>query len=164
MMATSFKRSYDALLRSVPPALQQATADPCLHQRLLDTHREVWVSFLWGHCSFLLCPGVYRDVCVLHESVSPVPCKFWRLDGGVNGDLLQEGLCRTQVSCTQSPSPCSSPLLTHTSSGDTQTQFCLSLCAVSGSWCGQGVFQLYEHLWWVWGLILKEILPLLSSC
>ena len=30
IMATSFKRSHDALLHSVPPALQQATADPCL--------------------------------------------------------------------------------------------------------------------------------------
>ena len=39
----------------------------------------------------------------LWESVSPVLCKFWLLYGGVNGDLLQEGLCRTQVCCTQSP-------------------------------------------------------------
>ena len=38
----------------------------------------------------------------------------------------------TQVHCTQSPCPCSSPLPTHTSSGDTQRQFCLSLCGVSG--------------------------------
>ena len=43
-----------ALLHSVPPTLQQATTDPHLHQRLLDTHRQVWVSLLWGHCSFLL--------------------------------------------------------------------------------------------------------------
>ena len=35
---------------------------------------------------------------------------------GFNGDLLQEGLCYTQVCCTQSP--CSRPLLTHTSTGD----------------------------------------------
>ena len=33
-------------------------------------------------------------VCALQESVSPVLCKFWLLHGGVNGDLLQEGLCR----------------------------------------------------------------------
>ena len=53
----------------------------------------------------------------------------------VNGDLLQEGLCHTQVCCTQSPCPCSSPLLIHTSTGDAQRQFCLSFCGVSGSWC-----------------------------
>ena len=42
------------------PTLQQATADPCLHRRLLDTHWEVWVSLLWGHRSFLLGPGVHK--------------------------------------------------------------------------------------------------------
>ena len=79
--------------------------------------------------------------------------------GGINGDLLQEGLCHTQVSCTQSSCPCGSPLLTHTSSGDRQTKFCLSLCAVSGSRCAQDMFQASEHLWRAWGLILKVILP-----
>ena len=73
-------------------------------------------------------PGAQGSVCALQESVSPVLCKFWQLYGGVNGNLLQEGLCHTQVCCTQSPCPCGSPLLTRTSTGDTQTQFCLSLC------------------------------------
>ena len=41
--------------------------------------------------------------------------------------------------------------------GDTQTQFCLSLCWVSVSWCAQGLFEPSEHLWWVWGLILNAI-------
>ena len=39
---------------SVPPTLQQATTNPRLCWRLLDTHRQVWVSLLWDHCSFLL--------------------------------------------------------------------------------------------------------------
>ena len=52
------------------------------------------------------------SVCALQECVSPVLCKFWQLYDGVNGDLLQEGLCHTQVCCTQSPCPRSSPLLT----------------------------------------------------
>ena len=51
----------------------------------------------------------------------PGLCKFWQFYGGVNGDLLQEGLCPTQVCCTQSPFPCSRLLLTCTSAGDTQT-------------------------------------------
>ena len=80
--------------------------------------------------SLLLSPGSWctqGSVCALQESVSPVLCKFWWLCRGVNGDLLlQEGLCHTQVYCTQSPCPCSSPLLTCISTGDTQTQFCLS--------------------------------------
>ena len=102
------------------------------------------------HTGFCLCPP---RVCF------PVLCKFWRLYGGVNGDLLQEGLCHTQMCCTQSPCPCGRPLLTHASSGDTHTQFCLSLCGVSGSWCAQGLFEPSEHLWWVWGLILNVICP-----
>ena len=82
----------------------------------------------------------------------------------VNGDLLQEGLFHTQVYCTQSPCPCSRPLLTHTFTGDTQTQFCLSLCGVSESWCTQGMFEPSERLWGLWGLILNVISSLLPSC
>ena len=81
------------------------------------------------------------------KSLFPVLCKFWWLYGGVNGDLLQESLCHTQVCCTQNPCPCGSPLLTYTSTGDTQIQFCLSLCGVSGSYCAQGFFEHSEHLW-----------------
>ena len=64
----------------------------------------------------------------------PVLCKFWQLCGRVNGDLLQEGLCHPH---TQSPCPCSGPLPTRISTGDAQTQFCLTLCGVPGSWCAQ---------------------------
>ena len=38
------------------------------------------------------------------------------------------------------PCPCGSPLLTRTSTGDAQTQFCLSSCGVPGAWCTQGLF------------------------
>ena len=72
------------------------------------------------HTRFYLC---------LRRVYFPVLCKFWWLCGGVNSDLLQEGLCHTQVCCTQSPCPCSSPLLTCTSAGNTQTV--LSLCGVT---------------------------------
>ena len=98
-----------ALLHSVPPTLQQATADPRLRRRLLDTHRQVWVSLLWGHCSFLLGPSAHKVLSVPSKSlISPVLCKFWQLYGRVNGDLLQEGLCHTQVCCTQRPCLCGS--------------------------------------------------------
>ena len=93
-----------------------------------------------------------------------VLCKFWQLYGGINGDLLQEGLCHTQVFCIQGPCPCGSPLLTCTSTGDTQTQFCLSLCGISGSWCTQGLFEPSECLWWRWSVILNVNSPLLPSC
>ena len=59
---------------------------------------------------FCLCPP---RVCF------PVLCKFWKLYGGVNDDILQEGLCHTQIYCTQSP--CSRPLLTLAFTGDSPT-------------------------------------------
>ena len=71
--------------------------------------------------SLLPSPGSWCTqafVCAFQKSVSPVLCKFWWLYGGVNGDLLQEGLCHTQVCCTQSLCPCSRPLLTHASARD----------------------------------------------
>ena len=105
IMGTSSKGPMYTLLHLVPPTLQQATADPRLHWELLDTHGKVWVSLVWGHCSFLLGPGAHKVLFVPSKSLSPVLCKFWKLYGGVNGDLLQEGLCHTQVCCTQSPCP-----------------------------------------------------------
>ena len=63
-----------ALLHSVTPTLNQATADPHLCQRLLDTHGHVWVRFLWGHCSFLLGPGVHKVLFVLSKSLFPQSC------------------------------------------------------------------------------------------
>ena len=77
------------------------------------------------------CPQGF--VCALQESVSPVLCKFWQFYGGVNGNLPQEALCHTQVCCIQSLCHCSRPLFTHPCSGDTQTQFWLSLRGTSGS-------------------------------
>ena len=58
------------LLHSVPPTLQQATTDPRLCWRLLDTHKLVGVSLWWGHCSFLLSPDAQGSVCALQQSVS----------------------------------------------------------------------------------------------
>ena len=75
IMATSFKRSMQTPLHSVPPTMQQqATANPCLCWRLLDTHSQVWVSFLWGHCSFLLGPGAYKVLLVPSKSLYPQSC------------------------------------------------------------------------------------------
>ena len=73
IMATSFKRFY-ALLYSVPPTLKQATTNQRLCWRFLDIHRQVWVSLLWGHCSFLLGPGAHKVLSVPSESLFPQSC------------------------------------------------------------------------------------------
>ena len=57
-------------LHSVPLTMQQATTDPYLQWRLLNTHRQVWVSLLG---SLLLSPGsccTQGSVCALQESIS----------------------------------------------------------------------------------------------
>ena len=118
--------------------------------------------------SLLFSPGSWCTqgfVCALQESVSPVLCKFWWLYYGVNGDLLQEGLCQTHVCCTQSPCPCGRPLLTCTSAGHTQPLKGRSGSVSVGSpGMYKVLFEPSEHLWWVWGLILNTISALLASC
>ena len=147
--------STSAAARALVP-----TEGHCLHRRYSNIQSQVWFS-LCGVSGSWCTQGF---VCALQESVSPFLCKFWQLYGGVNGYLLQEGSSHTQVYCTQSPCPCSSPLQIHNISGDTQTQLCLSLCGVSGSWCAQGKFELSENLWQIWGLNLNVISPFLPPC
>ena len=140
----TFKRSHagPATLCAPDPAAghRRPTPPP-------ETPGHSWESLAQSLVgSLLLSPRSWctQDfVCTLQEPVSPVLCMFWWLYGGVNGDLLQEGLCYTLVCCTQSPCPCGSSLLTRTSTGDAQTQaqFCLSLCGVLGSWCAQGLLE-----------------------
>ena len=119
---TSFKCSHagTVALGALNPA-----AGHCWPMPLLETPGHSQASLgqsLVG--SLLLSPGSWCAqcfVCALQESVSPVLCKFWWLYGGVNGDLLQEGLHHTQVCGTQSPCPCCRSLVTHTSAGETET-------------------------------------------
>ena len=72
-METSSKGPMHALLHSVPPALQQATANPHIRRRLLDTPGQVWVSLLWDHCSLLLGPGAHKVLFVPSKSPFPSP-------------------------------------------------------------------------------------------
>ena len=108
---------------------------PHLCQRLLDTHRQVWVSLFGGRCSFVLGSDVHKVLCVPSKSLFPQSCVCF---GGSMVGLMATSSKRTyampRATCTQSPCPCSRPLLTCTSAGDIQTQFCLSPCGVPGSW------------------------------
>ena len=122
IMATFFKRSHGctATLSAPNPAAGHHRPMP-LPETPVHSQASLGQSLVG---SLLLSPGswcVQAFVCALQESVSPVLCKVWQLYGGVNGDVLQEVLCHTQVCCTLSPYFCSSPLLTHTSAADTQT-------------------------------------------
>ena len=115
------------LLHSVPPTPQQATMDPRLRWRLLDTHRQVWVSLLRVHCSFLLGPGAQGSASALQESVSQSCVSSGSSMVGLMVTSSKRAYAIPKSAGFQSPCPCSSPLLNCTSTGDTQTQFCLSL-------------------------------------
>ena len=207
----------------MPLTLWQATVDPCLCQRLLDTHRQVWLSLLWGHSTFLLGPGVHKVLFVPSKSPFPQSCGsavikphwpsksnslgvlspfagsqvgkslvgprtfvtvwalFWYsfslvcglsarwLYGGANGNLLQEDLCHMPwlpgLLLPEPPSPqqATADLCLLRRHSNTQRQVWLSL--LWGLWVLMHTrFCLSpQHLWWLWGLILNTILPLLPS-
>ena len=85
IMGTSFKRSSAESLGHSQESLGQS---------------------LWGHCSFLLGPGAHKLLFVPSKSLFPQSTVSSGSSlSGVNGDLLQEGLCHTQVCGTQSPAP-----------------------------------------------------------
>ena len=73
-MAASFKRSHSCTAALSALSLQQATADPHLCWRLLDTHWQVWVSLLWSHCSLLLGLGAHKVLFVPSTSLFPQSC------------------------------------------------------------------------------------------
>ena len=106
---------------SSPPPTHTSTGDSWpLPGKSGSVSCGVTAPFSWVlvHTTFCLCP----------PSVNfPGLCKFWQLCGGINGGILQESLCHTQVCCTQSPCPCGSPLLTHISIGQAQTALSQSL-------------------------------------
>ena len=128
IMATSFKKPHACIATlSVPsPAAGHHWPTP-----LLESPRHSQASLGQSLVeSLLLFPGswcIQCSVCALQEPVSPVLCKFWQLCGEVNGDLVQEGLCHTQVYCTQSPWVFSSSLLTCTSARDTHSSVSVSV-------------------------------------
>ena len=121
IMSTSFKSSHagTATVSASSPAPGHHRPMPLPetpgHSRasLGQSLVGVTVPFSWVLVCTRFCLGPPR----VHF---PVLCKVWWLCDGVNGDLLQEDLCHTQVYCTHSPSPRSCPLMTRTSSGDTK--------------------------------------------
>ena len=106
MMVTSLKRSHAcAVTLSAPnpaaghhhPTPPPETQTPTGKSGTVSCGVTAPFPWVLVHKVLLCPPRIYL----------PVFCKFWLLYSGVNGDLLQEGLCHTQVCCTQSPEPLS---------------------------------------------------------
>ena len=161
IIVSSFKRSH-ALPHSVPPTLQQATANPCLSQRFLDTTGKfgsvscgVTAPFSWSWCTQGL-------VCVLQQF--PQSCVS---SGSSMMGLMVTSSMRAYAPPRSAASRAPAPVAGHccTSIGDTQTLKGRS-GSVSVGFPGvhKVLFELSEYLWWVWSLILNVISPLLPSC
>ena len=120
------------------------------------TFTKVW-ELLWYNC-FSVC-----------ESLA------WQFYSGPNGDLLQENLfhmlCHPGLLLPESLSlkqPTVDSCLSRRPS-NTQRQFWFSLLWESlllslSPGTHKVLFVPSKHLWWVWGLILNAIVPLLPSC
>ena len=74
---------------SVSLTPQQATVELCLHLRLLHTHRQVGLSLLWGHCSFLLDPGSNKVLFLPSKSLFPQYCGHGKMDWF----QIEKGVC-----------------------------------------------------------------------
>ena len=110
IMANSFKSPMHAPLHSVPPTPQQTTTDPSLHQRLLDTHGQVWVSLLWGHHSCLLGPGAHKVLVVSSKSLFPQSCVS---SGGPMVGLVATSSKRAYAIPRSAPSKAPAPAAVH---------------------------------------------------
>jgi len=118
---STYQTLCDPMDCSLPGLLQDAPCTHCCTQcpqpcsKLPLTHtstRNSWT--LMGKSGLVSCGVtapfswvlVCTRFCLCPSSICfPSPSKFCQLCGGANGNLLQEGLCHTQVCCTQSPSP-----------------------------------------------------------
>ena len=135
IMVTSFKKShtYTAALSAL--TLQQATTDPRLRQRLLDTHRQVWVSLLWGHYSFLLGPAAHKVLFVPSKSLFP-PSSVSSCHTAV--ELMATSSKRAydipRSAAPRAPAPAEAPWWPLPLQ-ETQIQFWLNLCRFPGPWC-----------------------------
>ena len=84
LMAASSKRTYanmlcfSGLLLPLSLTLWQATVDPPTPLPETPKHRQIWLSLLWGRCTFHLGPGAHRVLFVPSKEslVSPVLWKF----------------------------------------------------------------------------------------
>ena len=151
IMVTSFKRSHACTATLSGPSPAAGHCDPCLCWRLLDTHRQVWVSLLWGHCSIFLGPGANKVLFVPSKSLFLQSCVS---SGSSMVELMETSSKRAFVTprsaAPRAPAPEAGhcwpvppqEMLTHSKAGLAQslwgllvhTRFCLSPPGFSGGY------------------------------
>ena len=114
---------------------------------------------MWGHCSFLLVQRHTRFCFCPPRVCFPSPV----LSSGGSMVGLMVTSSKRAYAIRRSAAPRAPAPAAGTLQETLKTQLWLSLCGVYGSWCLQGLFEPSEHLWWIRGLIINAISPLLSS-
>ena len=148
--ATSFKRSAGTW-HSVSLTLRQATTDPRLHWRLLDTQGQVWASLLWGHFSFLL--GVHKVLFVPSKSQFSQSCVS--CGSSMVGSVVTSSKRAYSIPLWQA----AADLFLHTLVLRRRSDS----VSVGSPGVHEVMFEPSQCLWRVWGLILSAISPLLPS-
>ena len=149
IMATSFTMShaYTATLSAPNPAAGHHQLTP-LPETPGHSQASLSQSPVGVTAPFSWVPVHTGSVCTLLESVSQSCVSSGGSVVGLMATSSQRAYAIPKSAAPRAPA-LRQPLLTRTSAGDTQTQLCLSLCGLSGSWHAQGLFESSERVWWV---------------
>ena len=140
---------------SRPPSTQASARDSW-------THRQVWDSLSWGHCSFLLGPGVHKFLLCPPRVYFPVCCKFWQFCGGL---IVTSSKRLLPFPSLWHPEPLSVQQTTanlYLHRRHSNTALSQSLWGPWVLMC-TSLFEPSERLWWAWGFPLNTDLPFLLS-
>ena len=162
-MVTSFKRSHECTATLTSPNSAAGHHQPMPPLETSGHSRASLGQSLVG--SLLLSPGsrcTQGSVCALQESISQ-SC----VSSGSSMVGLMATSSKRAYAIPKSLHPEPQPLWQSTADLyllRRHSNSSVSVSGVPGSWYAQGLFEPSEHLWWVWGLILNAISPLLPSC
>ena len=71
LMVASFQRSHECTAKLSAPDPSAGHHWPTPPLKTPGRSQQVWVSLLWGHCSFLLVSGVHKSLLVPSKSLFP---------------------------------------------------------------------------------------------
>ena len=149
IMATSFKRSqtHTATLGAPDPSAGHHWPMPP-SETPGHTYGQIWVSFLWGLCSFFLGSGVHKVLFVPSKNLFPQSCvSFGDSMVGLMATSSKRAYAILRSVAPRAPAPTAGhcwPILLQETLKHSKAVW-LSLCGVS--WCAQGfVWALWASL------------------
>ena len=132
------KDPMHVLLQLLPATLQQATHRPTPPLETPGHFQASLGQSLMGSLLLFLGPGAHKVMCVLQESISQSCVSSGSSVVGLMATSSMRASAIPRSAAARALVPVHTYLPVHTSTGDAQTQFCLSVCGVPGSWSTQG--------------------------